>query len=465
MKRFFLLLLANSTMVNAATFNVGPTRTYTTPNALYSANVVADGDIIEIDFANYSGTACLANWSKNNLVIKGVGGKPHMIANSQNIQGKGIWITSGNNITVENIEFSGATVADKNGAGIRAEGPDVTIRNCYFHNNENGILTNNPYSGNVLIESSEFSYNGYGDGQSHNLYIGHVNKLIFQYNYVHHANIGHNLKSRANENIILYNRIADEDTGNSSRLIDLPNGGFSIIMGNILMQGNNAVNNNMVGYGLEGLTNSLSELYFINNTMVNKKTGSNRFLHIQSGTNVVQVINNVFAGIGTLIDGTATLTTKNLIETNIAALHFVNESNYNYNLLSTSPAINIGTALTSVKGYSLVPSKTYVHPMDFENRVLVSTMDVGAYEYNILLGSEDFDNDNFNIYPNPTASFIILENYNLIDRIQIIDISGKIIKEFKPTSSTINLEYLQKGIYILKMFKEDKVSNHKIVKI
>ena len=63
----------------------------------------------------------------------------------------------------------------------------------------------------------------------------------------------------------------DEQNGESSRLIDLPNGGFSIVMGNLLMQGNNAQNNNLVGYGLEGLSNTLSEFYFINNTLVNKR--------------------------------------------------------------------------------------------------------------------------------------------------------------------------------------------------
>ena len=38
----------------------------------------------------------------------------------------------------------------------------------------------------------------------HNLYIGHVNKLTFRFNYSHHAYIGHNLKSRADANYILY---------------------------------------------------------------------------------------------------------------------------------------------------------------------------------------------------------------------------------------------------------------------
>jgi hypothetical protein len=69
---------------------------------------------------------------------------------------------------VENIEFSGAAVPDHNGAGIRLDETGLIVRSCYFHNNENGILTSNPYAGDILIEYSEFAANGYGDGYTHN---------------------------------------------------------------------------------------------------------------------------------------------------------------------------------------------------------------------------------------------------------------------------------------------------------
>ncbi|MCC6723031.1 MAG: right-handed parallel beta-helix repeat-containing protein, partial [Saprospiraceae bacterium] len=161
----------------------------------------------------------MAVWQANNLVIRGVGGRPHLEAGGQYIWGKGIWVLAGNGITVENIEFSGATVPDQNGAGIRLDGTGMTVRHCYFHHNQNGILTSNPYAGEILIEYTEFADSGYGDGYTHNVYIGHVDKLIFRYNYSHHAIVGHNLKSRAKENHILYNRIMDEVDGQSSRLI------------------------------------------------------------------------------------------------------------------------------------------------------------------------------------------------------------------------------------------------------
>lgn len=390
--KFVLFILSLSFSCFASTYQVGSTRTYQSPNALYLSNILQDGDTIEIDAETYTGTAALAVWQKNNLLIKGVDGLPKLDADGQYILGKGIWVLAGNNIKVENIEFFGASVPDKNGAGIRLDGVGLNVQRCFFHDNENGILTSNPYAGEITIEYSEFANNGYGDGFSHNLYIGHVDKLTFRFNYSHHTNIGHNLKSRANENIILYNRIMDEESGNSSRLIDIPNGGFTIVMGNLFMQGNNAPNSNMIGYGKEGLTNTSNEFYFINNTLVNKRTASCLFLDINEGTALAKVSNNIFAGSGDVYNGTIAELNNNLIETSIANLNFADEPNYDYNLNSNSPAIDIGANMLPVNGYSLTPDLSYVHPTNFETRTISNNfIDVGAYEFEVVLQMRTFD--------------------------------------------------------------------------
>lgn len=379
----FLLFLITAEIGYAQTnYQVGPTRTYVSPNALYAANVLQDGDIIEIDAADYEGQAALANWQNDDLIIRGVGGRPHLKAQGQYILGKGIWVLGGNDITVENIEFSGATVPDENGAGIRLDGVGMTVRNCYFHDNENGILTNPAASGgDILIEYTEFDNNGFGDGFTHNLYINQTDNLTFRYNYSHHAKIGHNLKSRARTNFILYNRIMDEDTGNSSRLIDLPNGGFSIVMGNLLMQGPNAPNNNLIGYGLEGLSNpSPHELYVVNNTAVNKRTASSLFLSVVSGASA-HVSNNILAGIATFANGTVSSMSNNLEVSDIASVGFVDEPNYDYSILQSSAAVDGGIALSDVNGQSLTPTYEYEHVADSHQRSSDSTIDIGAYEY------------------------------------------------------------------------------------
>jgi len=424
---FILILTLLSLNTAANVYLVGSNKSYLSPNALYTAGVLQNGDTIEIDAENYIGFA-------DNLLIKGAGGRPHLIANGQYINGKGIWVHKGNNITVENIEFSGATVPDKNGAGIRLDGNGLTVRQCYFHDNENGILTNNTYAGDILIEYSEFENNALDDGQSHLLYIGSVNKLTFQFNYSHHGNIGHNLKSRAAENYILYNRIMDEETGQSSRLIDLPNGGFSIVMGNLLMQGENAENINLLGYGLEGLTNTAPhEIYVINNTFVNKKTTNGLFLHIVNGTSIANITNNIFAGIGTIIDGNPTILNNNYTDETFENIAFVNEPNYNYQLTANSPAIDFGTTVAAVNGNSLTPNKAYEHPISFNIRNIYNgVIDAGAYEYGIgscpneiifnlnddMYGIESYQANeivaNNTIYSNADVTF------NATDRIQFL---------------------------------------------
>ena len=102
----------------------------------------------------------------------------------------------------------------------------------------------------VVIEYSEFDRNGIGSGQAHQMYIGDgVKTLTVQYCYIHDANSGQGIKSRAEKAYILYNRITDETDGNYN--IDLSNGGEAWIVGNILEQGNGSDNSVMMTYGVE----------------------------------------------------------------------------------------------------------------------------------------------------------------------------------------------------------------------
>src|SRR5262245_37443425 len=134
-----------------------------------AAAVVKDGDVVEIDAGVYERD--VASWRAHNLILRGVGGRAHLKSGGAAAEAKGIWVVFGNNTTVENIEFSGCAVRDLNGAGIRQHGDGLTVRNCFFHDNEMGILGGGGAASVVLIENSEFARNGAGDGQSHNIYI------------------------------------------------------------------------------------------------------------------------------------------------------------------------------------------------------------------------------------------------------------------------------------------------------
>ncbi len=458
---FFYCFFSIQSIVFANTYRVGSNKIYKTPNELYLANVLEDGDIIEIDAESYIGTDALAVWTKNDLIVRGMGGKAHLIANGAYIWGKAIWVCAGDNITVENLEFSGAKVPDKNGAGIRLDGKGLTVKKCYFHDNENGILTTDAPNSNILVEFTEFANNGYGDGLTHNIYVNKINRLTFRYNYSHHTNTGHNLKSRAKENIIVYNRIMDETTGNSSRLIDISNGGFTIIMGNLLMQGNSALNRNMVGYGLEGLIYPQNEFYSINNTMVNKRLASCTFIDVISGTSIVDIRNSIFTGDGEILRGVGASSTKmlnNLIEPTISNVRFVDEINYNYQLLQDSPAINAGdNNISPVNGFNLIPENQYVHPVNFETRFTVdNVIDIGSYEYSESLSISENELETIKIFPNPFTDNVFIEGKNMdIKTIKLYTILGQelnvnIKKTFDSNKYEFSANNLNKGTYLIK---------------
>lgn len=339
-----------------------------------AATIAKDGDIIEIDSGVYYND--VAVWRQNNLIIRGVGeGFVHLEANGVHAEGKAIWIIKGNNTTIENIEFSGAKVPDHNGAGIRQEGSGLILYHCYFHDNENGILAaDNPLS-NIRIEYSEFSYNGYGDGYTHNLYINQVKNFILRYCYIHHAKIGHNVKSRAKKNYILYNKIMDEDSGNSSCAIDIANGGNAYIMGNLIQQGPETENSTTFYYGADKLMYPENNVYIVNNTFVNNYN-KGTFIRIAYSTQNAKIINNIFAGPGNVIIGPGELV-SNLVSKNPG---FKNEAEYNYHLLPDSPAIDSGSSPGSIKGIKLMPESEYVHVAKKKPRIIIRDIDIGAYE-------------------------------------------------------------------------------------
>ena len=117
--------------VSAEVLLVGPQRSLHAPSD--AAAVARDGDVVRIDPGEYVDCAI---WRADRLVLKPPAGEAHM--RDRACAGKAIWVISGADVTVENIAFSGARVPDQNGAGLRAEGRNLTVRQARF-DNENGI--------------------------------------------------------------------------------------------------------------------------------------------------------------------------------------------------------------------------------------------------------------------------------------------------------------------------------------
>ena len=371
--------ISNSPSGTTGAFNgilqVGPGKTYATVQD--AVNAAVDGNTIEIYTSTYTQGAGWATINKNNLTLRGMGTRPVLDANGSCLSGKAIFIITGTGTTVENLEFKNSrNVTDKNAAGIRQEAANLTVRNCYFHDNDDGILCNAITGSAILVETSEFYHNGYGDGGSHNIYCNVVDSLTVRYCWSHGAVAGHEIKTRAKVNKILYNRIGNEG-GTGSYEIDVPNGGTTYIIGNQIEQSSTAANPTIISYGAEGTTNPDQHLYVVNNTIVNNRTSGTFVYNYSTTTALLQ--NTIFQGAGTIVTGPNTQTT-NWTTTNAS---LADPASYDFHLTAGSAgAINAGTTPgTGIDGFNMNPTLQYVHPDSSQARPAIGTIDIGAYEY------------------------------------------------------------------------------------
>jgi hypothetical protein len=192
--------------------------------------------------------------------------------------GKAALVIKGNNVTIEGLECAEIRVADGNGACVRLEAKDLTLRKVHFRDSQSGLLSWNRDSGTVRIEDSRFERLG----RAHGVYIGRgaTHLIIRNSSFLSSTNEGHEIKSRAAKNTIEYSIIASLD-GVDSRLIDLPEGGENVIRRNVLEEGPSSVNQDLIGVGLEGhrSLHARNSTLIEGNTIVMDRRGSAILLH------------------------------------------------------------------------------------------------------------------------------------------------------------------------------------------
>ena len=258
----------------------------------------SDGDIIQVQAGTYTNDFATINAK---ITLQGVGGMVKMVANGWLANDKGMFITN-TDVTIDHFEFSGAAGASGNNAGIRYQGGHLVVTNSYFHDNQNGILGNPVADGTITIDNSEFDHNGAGDGRTHNLYVAEIAKLTITDSYFHDAVVGNEIKSRAAETIISNTRVYDNDSS-ASWSIDLPYGGKAVLTNNIIQQGENSENLNIVSFGVEGKLHPGSSLTMSNNIVINDKSYANLLVNVGGAPASITGTQVWSAGPGTMSTG------------------------------------------------------------------------------------------------------------------------------------------------------------------
>lgn len=344
-----------------------------------AARLAKDGEVIEIRPGAYRGQPAV--WTQDKLLIRGAGERPVMIADGRSAEDKAIWVVRGGRVRIENIEFRGARVTDGNGAGIRFEKGSLSISNCRFVDNEMGVLTGNAPELSLEISDSEFLDAPRHAGDLHHLlYVGAIGRFVVRGSRFQNGYLGHLLKSRARENHVLYNMLADGKNGRASYELEFPNGGIAYVIGNAIGQGAGSENQTIVSYGAEGPRWPVNGLYLAHNTLVNDSPAGS-FLEVRSerfpGGVEVWALNNLTVGHGEVhrpatgrFDGNRVAGRGELIEIGGLPLR----------LTTTSPLRGTVRPPGSIAAVDLLPTAEFVYPVGSRPVSVSSLLSPGAFQ-------------------------------------------------------------------------------------
>lgn len=342
-------------IAGADTLRVGPGRSHVRIGDAVRA--ARPGSTILVDAGSYPGD--VATVDKDDLSFFAVSGRVDIPAGGRAIEGKATWVVRANRIRVEGFDFRDSVVPDRNGAGIRFERGSLLLRDCGFFRNQTGLLAGNDGLAVLTIENCEFAWNGFGDGQSHQLYAGKIARLSVTGSYFHHANEGQLIKSRAAESLILYNRLSDEIGGEASYELEFPSGGNALAVGNLIQQSATTRNRTMVSFGVEGYAWPSNTLRLSHNTLVDKRPANGVYLFIKPGATLAWACNNLLVG------GAERLIAANLNSMGNVYVDWdqlARPTRDDYRLRASSHALGLAVPASALPDAAMAPTREYQHP-------------------------------------------------------------------------------------------------------
>jgi hypothetical protein len=308
-----LAVLALSTVLpahhaDAATYAVGPGRTYTTPGALFAAVDLEPGDVVEVDGdAVYAGgivwPAADGGAAGNPVVVRGIrvnGLRPTLQGGTNTIE-----------IRANHVVFEGFEVTAGSFRCVFHHSHEVLIRDAWIHDcPAHGVLGADQDSGSLTIEYSEVSHSGNGTTQ-HAIYMatdevaypGAVFRL--RHSHVHSGTGGNLIKSRAERNEIHYNWIEGAVYHELELIGPDPNGaqpGWSVglaredsdVVGNVIVH-TSPTFGAVMRFGGDGTGASHGRYRVVNNTIVRRGGNDDvpTIFRLFDGIEAVEMHNNV----------------------------------------------------------------------------------------------------------------------------------------------------------------------------
>ncbi|WP_223598341.1 T9SS-dependent choice-of-anchor J family protein [Chryseobacterium sp. GVT01B] len=134
-----------------------------------------------------------------------------------------------------------------------------------------------------------------------------------------------------------------------------------------------------------------------------------------------------------------------------------------YVVTSYASAVNID--LTPYVNQAFKIRFVYDDAGDYSYGVVVDNLKITSG--NVLAASEVLHSDNIEIYPNPVKDniHIKLDSRNKVEKVSLVDMSGKLVKTFDKESSSYDLSDIPKGAYIIIITNNNrKVIKKKIIK-
>jgi hypothetical protein len=430
MKRLIFTLFIVAACVSsasAATYQVGPSRTYHTLQNV--AGLLNPGDLVEVDGnATYPGDIILT--------------RPGTIVNKITIRGLRVNglrpILSGGTNTIEfrlsdHYVFEGFDVTGGSFRGIYHHADDITIRDTVVHDcPAHGILGADTDSGSLTLEYVEIYHCGNGTGQ-HPLYMAtdefaHPGSVFrMQYCYLHDQNGGNNIKSRAERNEIYYNWVSGGFYGEIELIGPDPHGNKKVntdtaredsdVVGNVF-QHIPTQGTRMARVGSDGTGETKGRYRFVNNTFILRQGQVSPAVETFEGIESLEMHNNVFFRVGGApidkmvletrtrwVAGRVSTGSNNWIPTGSALVPtawtatvigtnpgFTDISTYDVRPISTSPLVNAGNnAPASPPGHPFIsplfppafvpPLHTALAVGTASSRPVFGTIDIGAYEW------------------------------------------------------------------------------------